>query len=129
MKSANILYVILGFIVLGLALVGVVLPLLPTTPLLLLACFCFAKGSNRFHNWLVNTWFFKKYLSEFAETKAMTVRTKLTICISASLLVAIPFVFTPFWILRPIIICALAFKWYFFIFRIKTVCLCIKEDR
>ena len=121
MRTANIFYVLLGLIALGLGIVGIVLPLLPTTPLLLVACFCFAKGSNRFHYWIVNTWFYKKYLSDFAKARVMTIKTKLSICITATILVAVPFILTPFWIMRLIIFFVLAFKWYFFIFRIKTV--------
>ena len=121
MKTVNLLYIFLGFISLALGIAGIVLPLLPTSPFLLLACFCFAKGSSRFYHWLLNTWFYKKYLSEFTKTRAMTVRTKLSICITASVLVAVPFIFAPFWIVRLIIFCVLAFKWYFFIFRIKTI--------
>ena len=123
MRAANFLYVPLGFIVLGLGILGVVLPLLPTTPLLLLACCCFAKGSNRFHNWIINTWLYKKYLSDFAKTRAMTVRTKLSICITASVLMATPFILAPSWIIRLIIFCVLIFKWCFFFFRVKTVSL------
>ena len=54
-------YILFGFIALGLGTVGIILPLLPTTPLILLACFCFAKGSDRFHRRLLNTWFYKKH--------------------------------------------------------------------
>ena len=121
MTYARIFYVFLGFIAFGLGILGIVLPLLPTTPLLLLACFCFAKGSNRFYNWIVNTWFYKKYLRDYAKTRALTIRAKLSICIFASVLVSIPFIFTPFWIVRVVIFCVLAFKWYFFMFRIESV--------
>ena len=121
MKVTRIFYILLGFIALGLGIVGIVLPLLPTTPLLLSACFCFAKGSNYFYNRIVNTWFYKKYLGDFAKTRAMTIRAKLSVCITASIFVSIPFILTPVWIVRLIIFSVLAFKWYFFIFRIKTV--------
>ncbi|MGR3320539.1 MAG: YbaN family protein [Pseudooceanicola sp.] len=43
-----------GLIALGLGLVGIVLPLLPTVPFLLLAAFCFARSSERLHSWLIN---------------------------------------------------------------------------
>lgn len=120
MRIVNIFYVLLGFAALGLGIVGIILPLLPSTPFLLLAGFCFAKGSNRFHTRLLNTWFYKKYMLDFSKTRAITIKAKLRICMAASILVAIPFMFTPFWIMRIIIFCVLAFKWYFFIFRIKT---------
>ena len=121
MTLANLFYVLLGFTALGLGIAGIVLPLLPTTPFLLMACFCFSKGSNHFHHWIVNTWFYKKHLSDFAKTRAMTIGKKLSVCITASVLVAIPFILTPFWVVRLIIFCVMAFKWYFFIFRIKTI--------
>jgi len=120
-KVTSLAFNLLGFICFGLGAAGVVLPLLPTTPFLLLACFCFAKGSVRFHNWMSNTRFYKKYLSEFAKTRAMTIKTKLTICLTATALVSIPFILAQFWVIRLIIACVLAFKWYFFIFRIKTM--------
>lgn len=47
------LWVIFGFAALGLGLVGIALPLLPTVPFLLLAAFFFARSSERLHNWLI----------------------------------------------------------------------------
>ncbi len=51
MKS---LWLVGGFIALGLAAIGVLLPLLPTVPFLLVAAFCFARSSKRLHSWLLN---------------------------------------------------------------------------
>jgi uncharacterized protein len=47
------IYLAVGFILVGLATLGIFLPLLPTTPLLLLAAACFAKSSERCHRWLM----------------------------------------------------------------------------
>lgn len=51
---ARAIWLAAGIISLGLGLLGIPLPLLPTTPFLLLAAFCFARGSDRLHSWLIN---------------------------------------------------------------------------
>lgn len=51
---ARAFWLVCGLISLALGLIGIPLPLLPTTPFLLLAAFCFARGSDRLHNWLIN---------------------------------------------------------------------------
>lgn len=51
-RWTRVLYTLLGLLCLGLGLVGIVVPLLPTTPFLLAASFCFLRGSTRLHRWL-----------------------------------------------------------------------------
>ena len=51
-QTARLIWMTAGMIALGLGLIGIVLPLLPTTVFLLVAAFCFARGSERLHNWL-----------------------------------------------------------------------------
>lgn len=53
-KRWRYLWLVLGFVATGCAIVGAVLPLVPTTPFLLLAAYAFARSSPRFHGWLVN---------------------------------------------------------------------------
>ncbi|HUF56404.1 MAG TPA: YbaN family protein [Thermohalobaculum sp.] len=50
----RLIWITAGGAALGLGLLGIALPLLPTVPFLLLAAFCFARGSMRFHDWLVD---------------------------------------------------------------------------
>ena len=50
------LWIALGWASVGLGIAGAFLPLLPTTPFLLLAAFAFSRGSTHLHGWLVNSW-------------------------------------------------------------------------
>ena len=60
MSIKRVAFMALGCISLALAVLGVVLPILPTVPFLALAAFCFAKSSGRLNNWLINTKFYRE---------------------------------------------------------------------
>ena len=49
----KVIWALIGLLALALALIGVILPLLPTVPFLLVAAFCFARSSPRLHDWLL----------------------------------------------------------------------------
>ena len=61
----KIIYVIAGLLAVTLGFIGAFLPGLPTTPFLLLASFCFAKGSRRFDRWFKSTKLYKNHLEDF----------------------------------------------------------------
>jgi hypothetical protein len=65
-----------GQVSLGLALLGAFLPLLPTTPFLLLAATCYMRGSARFYNWLLNTPTFGPLIRNWREQRAVAPRHK-----------------------------------------------------
>ena len=65
------LWLIAAFLSLALGAVGVVLPVLPTTPFLLVASFCFAKGSERFHRWFMGTRLYQNHLDSFVKERAV----------------------------------------------------------
>ena len=71
------LYIALGLLSMAVGAVGVVLPLLPTVPFLLLASFFFAKGSDRFHNWFKSTKLYKNHLESFEKNRSMTLKQNL----------------------------------------------------
>ncbi len=71
------LYVLAGTIFLGLGCSGIVLPVLPTTPFLLLSAACYYKGSERMHRWMLNNKWFGGYIKNYKEGKGISLRTKI----------------------------------------------------
>lgn len=70
------MYLTLGFVCVALGFAGVVLPLLPTTPFLLLAAAAFLKSSPRWHRWLLQHRTFGPYLRNFLLHKAIPLKVK-----------------------------------------------------
>lgn len=73
----KILYTISGLISLGLAILGIFLPVLPTTPLLLLAAALFLRGNSNLYDWLMNHPRFGQYIRNFTEYKAIPLHVKI----------------------------------------------------
>lgn len=119
-RVINGVCVVLAFICIGLGCIGIVLPILPTTPLFLLAVVLFAKGSKRFHRWFLSTGLYQKYLADFVATRSMTKRTKIRILAFVTVLIAIGFWFSPVFA-KVILAAVLLFHYAYFIFGIKTI--------
>ncbi|MBA7466161.1 Inner membrane protein YbaN [subsurface metagenome] len=67
---------IAGTFSLGLGIAGILLPLLPTTPFLLLAAACYARSSERLNNWLLNNRWFGNYLRNYWKGKGIPLKVK-----------------------------------------------------
>ncbi|MFP8575917.1 DUF454 family protein [Klebsiella pasteurii] len=67
----RIILIIIGWLSVALGTLGVFLPLLPTTPFILLAAWCFARSSPRFHHWLLYRSWFGGYLRHWQQYRAM----------------------------------------------------------
>ena len=72
----KVIYLSLGFVSLGLGILGIPLPILPTTPFLLLAIACFARSSKRFEKWLYHTKLYQSYVADFRENKSIAKERK-----------------------------------------------------
>lgn len=66
----------LGSLTMGLGVVGVIIPVLPTTPFLLVTAFCFLRSSERLYHWLFNHRLFGRYLQDYLERRTVSRKIK-----------------------------------------------------
>ena len=75
-RIVRTILIICGTVSVTLAVVGIFVPILPTTPLLLLAGACYARSSQRFHRWLMTNRWFGEYIRNYREGRGMPLREK-----------------------------------------------------
>ena len=120
----RILYIILGCIGVGLGAVGAVVPMLPAFPFLMMAAFCFARSSEKLDRWFKGTRLYKDNLEDYVAGKGMTVKTKVRIMITVTLLMSVGFIMMG---LKGIVTgcivlgCVWAFHIIYFIWGVKTI--------
>jgi len=93
---ARPLFLILGLICVGIGAIGLVLPLLPTTPFVLLGAMCFARSSSSLHNWLVGHRVFGKLIADWHAEGSIAPRVKIVAvsCMIATLGISVALGFT-----------------------------------
>ncbi|MBQ2705554.1 MAG: YbaN family protein [Agathobacter sp.] len=119
-KIVNGICVALAFVCVGLGVVGIVIPILPTTPLFIAAACLFAKGSKKFHAWFLNTTLYKKYIESAITNGTMEKKAKRHMMITLGIVFGMGIVFSPV-IAKIIIGVVAAIHFYVLIFRIKSV--------
>ena len=117
----KILFLIFGFIFLGLGIVGIYLPLLPTTPFLLVASYCFAKGSEKFNNYFISTKLYKENIEPIKSKRGITKSKKVKILLIVTILISISFYIVNNLHAKICLIGVLVFHYLYFIFKIKTI--------
>lgn len=108
-------WLLLGLVSLGLGLLGVVLPLLPTVPFILLATFCFARSSERLHTWLVMHPTFGPFIEDWQRNGAISQKAKKLATVSILAVFGLSWVLGVNWtviaIQAVVLSCVLIFIW------------------
>ncbi len=114
------LLIALGFFFVGLAVLGIFVPVLPTTPFLLLALACFAKSSERLHHWLLTNKTFGPLIRQWHETRSMPRKAKVYAICSIFIVGGTSFISVDTFILKLLLIAALVLP-VAIILKIKTM--------
>ncbi|MDR2305318.1 MAG: YbaN family protein [Treponema sp.] len=118
MVLSKILFITGGFLLLALGIAGIILPILPATPFLLGASFCFMKSSERLYRWLMTHKYFGPRIRRIGEA-GLTLREKIGIYALVFAMLLPVIILTPSLHLRIFLVVLLAVKAFVFI-RIKT---------
>ena len=113
------LYIALGILNVALGTAGILLPLLPTTPFLLLAAFLFARSSDRLYHWLLKHKYLGPYIHAFRNRTGLTRTQKIRIGASFSVFLGISLYFAPLTEVRFLVIGVWLF-WMAMLARLKT---------
>jgi uncharacterized membrane protein YbaN (DUF454 family) len=76
-KLKRRLLIVAGTISTAIGIIGIFVPILPTTPFLLLAAACYLRSSQRFYNWLLNNRFFGAYVRNYLQGRGMPLKIKI----------------------------------------------------
>lgn len=120
MKLKKVACVACGVLMVFLGTAGIILPLLPTTPFLLLAAYLFAKSDQRWHDWLLNHKHLGPYIDAWRNNTGLTHAQKLRIGVSFTVVMGISIYFSPMPSIKGFLVCIWAF-WTVMLLRRKTL--------
>lgn len=113
--------IVAGTLFVGLGVIGIFLPVLPTTPFLLLAAACYAKSSQRFYCWLLNNRWFGVYIKNYRQKKGMPLKIKIFTVVLLWLTILVSVIFAVQSLAVRIILIIIAFGVSLHILSIKTL--------
>ena len=120
-RTVRFLYIILGILSLTIGFIGIFLPILPTTPFLLLSAACFYRGSEKLHNWLLNGRLFGQTIRDYEIKRGLNKSTKIMAILITWLAVFISIYFLLDSFIHIVGVLMFASIGTYVIFRIKTV--------
>lgn len=115
----RLMFFIIASLALIIAVIGIVLPVVPTTPLLMVSCYFYSKSSNKFNTWLINTNLYKKYAKDFVDSRTLSLKRKIFLLSFASIMLLYPLLTLNFF-LKILIVFIYMYLYYYFIFKIQT---------
>lgn len=118
MHVVRLFYLLSGWLFVGLAVAGIVLPVLPTTPFLLVAATCFAKSSPRLYQWLLRNKVFGPLIKHWQETRTIPKKAKRIALVTIFLAASWSMYVIPLWYIKLLVVALLIFP-VIFITRIK----------
>lgn len=119
-KVIKSILIIFGTLSLGLGILGMVLPVLPTTPFLLLSAAAYARGSKRFYHWLLENKWFGHYIKNYREGNGIPRKAKVTAItmLWTTILSSVVFLIDNPYVKGILVIIAIAVTWHLLV--IKT---------
>ena len=113
--------VVCGTILFILGSVGLLIPVFPTLPFLLIGTECLMKGSPKFFNWFKEKEIYKKEIKTFVEHKSITGKQKVVLSIGFIMIIVCSFIFHEHGISKAIILMFSLGCLYYFLFKVKTI--------
>lgn len=116
----KILYIIFGLIMLAIGVIGIVVPVLPTTIFLILSAYFFARGSERLHEWLINHRTFGPIITNFSKYRGITIKDRRKAMITIWFAISISIIVTQSVFLTSLLL-LIAILHTVFLFKLNTV--------
>lgn len=123
------LYMAAGFLALLLGAIGVVLPLLPTTPFVILAAFFFSKGSHKIHHWLLAQKTFGPMIQAWEQDRIIPLKAKLISTSMMLVMVSYPLLFRPFALWLKVFVVFTVFYGLWYVWRHRSEPLQVAVER